>query len=217
MDTHSVKNILVVRTDRIGDVILTLPMLSVLHRNFPSARIAIMVRPYTKELVERHPAVSDVLLLKDNAERSFFRMVRQLREKKFDIAILPYPRFTLALMFFLAGIPVRVGTGYRWYSFFFNRKIYEHRKIAQKHEAEYNLNLLTALGIDIGGKPDFTFSCSPESTEKVNAILSSDGLREHQFAILHAGSGGSARDWPLEIFARLGDALQTEFNLPIVF
>ncbi|MEO8167070.1 MAG: LPS core biosynthesis protein, partial [bacterium] len=53
----SPKRILLVRTDRLGDVILTLPMLPALRKCFPNAYIAMLLRRYTGEVVEGNPNV----------------------------------------------------------------------------------------------------------------------------------------------------------------
>ncbi len=216
MNLPVVKNILLIRTDRIGDVVLSLPMLPVLRQHFPSAKITMMVRRYTKELVERHPCVDEVMVWEANGERSLMQNVSLLKKKQFDVAILPYPRFNLALIMFLAGIPIRVGTGYRWYSFLMNRKIFEHRKDAKRHEVEYNLNLLSAIGIDLTGKPQFEFAIPVDVQNAVEQVMRSDGILDSRFAVLHAGSGGSARDWSVENFAKLGDELQSAVNIKVV-
>ena len=134
------QNILVVRTDRIGDVILTLPTIEALKLNFPNAHIAMLLSSYTASLVE---GIADVLTYnREIALKPFFEMLAELRRARFDVAVVAFPRFRIALLLWLAGIPLRIGTGYRWYSFLFNRKIFEHRKNVEKHEAEYNVSLL---------------------------------------------------------------------------
>ncbi|MDP1678004.1 MAG: glycosyltransferase family 9 protein [Bacteroidota bacterium] len=214
-DRQSIKKILLIRTDRIGDVVLSLPMLPLLKKEFPSASISVMVRSYTKELVETHTDVSEVMLWDEN--NSLLDYVKVLKEKDFDLAILPYPRFNLALITFLSGIRIRVGTGYRWYSFLFNKKIYEHRKDAKRHEVEYNLNLLKAIGIESNEVPQFEFTINRSVKKKIEDILTSDGIDTSKlFVVLHAGSGGSARDWKIEKFAELGDLLQSTEGFRVV-
>lgn len=211
-DSVSVRKILLVRTDRIGDVVLSLPMLPLLKKKYPTASISVLVRPYTKELVEHHSCVSEVILWDE--QKSIKAFVALLKAKHFDIAILPYPRFNLALITFLAGIPLRAGTGYRWYSFFFNKRIYEHRKDAKRHEVGYNLNLLSTLGIDLGADPQFEFTIPDDVEKNVDTMLKADGVS--QFVVLHAGSGGSARDWSIDRFAQLGDQLQEDLQYRVV-
>ena len=90
-DRKSIKKILLIRTDRIGDVVLSLPMLPLLKKEFPNASITIMVRSYTRELVEAHSDVSAVMLWDE--KNSLLDYVKVLKEKHFDLAILPYPRW----------------------------------------------------------------------------------------------------------------------------
>lgn len=209
---ESVKRLLLIRTDRIGDVVLSLPMLPLLKKKFPNAVISIMVQPYTKELVEHHSCVDEVILWEET--KGIHHYVSILKKRQFDLAIIPYPRFNLALIIFLAGIAVRVGTGYRWYSLLFNRRIYEHRKDARRHEVDYNLNLLSTIGITSNEKPQFEFTISDDVRKRVESVLRTDGI--DRFAVLHAGSGGSARDWSIQRFAQLGDELQRNHHLRVV-
>ena len=212
MSARIIKNILLVRTDRIGDVVLSLPMLPELKRKYPAAKITVMVRSYTKDLVAHHSCVDDVILWEEGKTAAEY--VRLLEQRSFDMAIIPYPRFELAWIMFRAGIPVRVGTGYRWYSFLFNKRTYEHRKDAQKHEAEYNINLLRSIGITPSERLRFEFAVTPAVQQRVDRRLFT--LHLEKFVVLHAGSGGSARDWSIANFARLGEALHKELGYTIV-
>jgi heptosyltransferase III len=213
-----VKNILLVRIDRIGDVILSLPMLPLLRRRYPNASISVLMRQYTRELVDGNSYVDEVLMYEhEDSARSLWAILKELRKKRFDIAIIPYPRFRPALLLFLAGIPIRVGSGYRWYSFLFNRRVFEHRKDAKRHEVEYNLNLLGALGIEPEGEPEFEFSISPSAVDAVDSLLAANSISLHdRFVILHPGSGGSSRDWSAENFSNLGNEIEQKLGINVV-
>ena len=214
----NVKNILLVRIDRIGDVILSLPMLPLLKRRYPNARISVLMRQYTRELVEQHSCVDEVLVYEhESSFRSLWAILREIRKRHFDIAIIPYPRFRPALILFLAGIRIRVGSGYRWYSFLFNRRVFEHRKDAKRHEAEYNLSLLRPLGIEARGEPEFEFSISPSACDSVDTMLAGNSVSlQDKFIILHPGSGGSSRDWSAENFSKLGNEVQRRLGVKVI-
>ena len=59
-------NILVVRTDRIGDVVLSTPVLASLRAARPKWKISILVRPVVAPLLEGHPDVDGVITLETN-------------------------------------------------------------------------------------------------------------------------------------------------------
>ena len=213
-----VKNILLVRIDRIGDVILSLPMLPLLKRRFPNATISVLMRQYTRELVDHHSCVDEVLVYEHEGRiSSLLAILKKIRGRHFDIAIIPYPRFRPALLAFLAGIRVRVGSGYRWYSLLFNRRVFEHRKDARRHEVEYNLNLLRPLGIEATRTPEFEFSISPSASDAVDALLAENSISpEEKFIILHPGSGGSARDWSAGNFSDLGNEVHRQLGVKVI-
>lgn len=204
------KNILVVRTDRIGDVVLSLPLAKIIKEKFPGCRITFLVRQYTKAVVEGNPYIDEVLTIFE--EKNSFPIltnVIKIRSKKFDTAIIVYPTFSLALIIFLAGIKKRIGTGYRLYSFLFNKKVYEHRKYAEKHELEYNISLLSKIGINpaIGiDNVKFNLKIGESEKKKINELLRSKAVAEGELiVIVHPGSGGSAVDLPI---ARLNELVR---------
>ena len=210
--------ILVVRTDRLGDVILTLPVFSHLRRRFPGAHLALLAGCYAGAIAEGSPQVDEIIWY--DTPRGCLRlraMVQTLRARRFDAAVVVHPTARLALIMVLARIPVRVGTGYRWYSFLFNRRVYTHRKTAERHEVEYNIELLGPLGCDtVARKPlEAHLTVSPGAREAIAARLGAAGI-SGEFAVIHPGSGGSAREWPAEHFAALAGRIAADLGLAVV-
>jgi heptosyltransferase-3 len=212
VDQRQFSNVLVVRTDRIGDVVLSLPMITCLRSRFPRARISMLLREYTRELAEGYPGIDGILNYdRQGKPRAFFRFLSELRRQRFDLVVLAHPTFRLGLLIFLAGIPVRVGSGYRWYSFFFNKRVLEHRRTAEKHEAEYNLSLLQAVGCPSMAVPAATLVPSRTAESAAKKVREELGLTGSEpVAVLHPGSGGSARDWSPQNFGALAKLLRAE-------
>jgi heptosyltransferase III len=220
LSAHGVKqqrlqNILVVRTDRIGDVILTLPTIEALKSNFPNARIAMLLNSYTASLAE---GIADIFIYnQETAPKPFFDILAELRRARFDAVVVAFPRFRIALLLWLAGIPVRIGTGYRWYSFLFNKRIFEHRKTVEKHEAEYNLSLLKGLGCTVTSKLEVKIVISEQERKSASNIRLSLGISDADpLILLHPGSGGSARNWKPENFAQLATELKKQGFLVVI-
>jgi len=206
------KNILIVRTDRIGDVVLSLPLAGFIKKHYPDCKVSFLIRNYTKELTDDHPYIDEVLILQEkNGNIPVSSNVNQLKEKSFDACIVVYPTLITAVIVFLSRIKIRVGSGYRWYSFLFNRRVYEHRKYAEKHELEFNVNLLKIFGINESVTQDnvrFDFRINPNTLESVKKALSKSAVDlTKKIIIAHPGSGGSAIDLPLDKFAKIVSAL----------
>lgn len=196
------KRILIVRTDRIGDVILTLPLASILKKYFPDSKISFLVREYTKALVTNNKFIDEVYcLVEKNGNPDILTNIKMIKNK-FDICIIAYPTFRIATILFFSSIKTRIGTGYRWYSFLFNQKVYEHRKYGNKHELEFNVNLLQHLGINEypqKNKVEFGIQINEQTQKRVDDKLIQLGLDlSKRIIIIHPGSGGSAIDLPIE-------------------
>ncbi|MCS7229317.1 MAG: glycosyltransferase family 9 protein [Candidatus Kryptonium sp.] len=206
MRKSNATNILVCRTDKIGDVILTLPVVNAL-KEFFNARITFLASKYTSELLEGHRAIDEIMIY-DNSE-SVFKLAKRIKQKNFDLAIVVFPVFKIALALWLARVPVRVGTGYRAFSFLFNKKVFEHRKYAEKHEVEYNLNLIKAIGVSIK-EIKFDIYIPDQAFENVKKLLTARNITDENYIVIHPGSKGSARDLKPEKFRELTQKLVDE-------
>lgn len=206
------KNLLLIRTDRIGDVILSLPLAEIIKKHYPDCRITFLLRDYTKDLAASNPFIDEILVLKEiDGEIDIKENLRMLGKKHFDTCITVYPTLKIAWLVFRSGIKNRIGSGYRWYSLLFNRKVYEHRKFADKHELEYNVNMLKEIGIEEKITKDnvhFFIEIEKSVDEKVSKALIDNGISTARpVVIVHPGSGGSAVDLPIEKFITLVERL----------
>jgi lipopolysaccharide heptosyltransferase II len=215
------KNILIVRTDRIGDVVLSLPLAAIIKKHFPDCKVTFLLRNYTKDIAKNNPHIDNVLILKEvNGKIPVWENVKQLKTEKFDSSIIVYPTFITALIVFLSRITTRIGSGYRWYSFLFNKKIFEHRKFAERHELEFNVNLLKIFGIEESisfENVEFNIRVDENELEKVNEVLLNSGVdTQKKMVIIHPGSGGSAIDLPVEKFTQLAGNLDSLNNINLL-
>ncbi len=215
------QNILIVRTDRIGDVVLSLPLTTIIKNKYPNAEISFLLRDYTKDLLYKHPAVDKVLVLEEKKGKViFWKNIKKIKAENFDTCLILYPTFKISLMLFLSKIKNRIGTGYRWYSFLFNQKIYEHRKYGEKHELEYNLNMLGKMGIDpeqARANVSFDIQIDKNSKQKVDSVLKRFSYKDSlPMVIIHPGSGGSAIDLPVSKIKSLTERLAHELNINLI-
>lgn len=215
------KNILIVRTDRIGDVVLSLPLVGIIKKHYPNSKVSILLRNYTKDLAESYPGLDNIIVLKEENGNTFLTdNIKEIKKHGFDSCIIVYPTFKIALILFLSRIKERIGTGYRWYSFLFNKKIFEHRKFGEKHELEFNVAMLRNFGINDKIDEDsvsFNIQIRQESEQYVDEILKdSDYKKEIPTVIIHPGSAGSAVDLPLSKFKDLASTMARQLKSNII-
>jgi ADP-heptose:LPS heptosyltransferase len=215
------ENLLIVRTDRIGDVVLSLPLAEIIKRYYPQCKITFLLRDYTRSLAENHPFIDKVLILHESNKRiSLIKNIKSIAVKNFDSCVIVYPTFLTAFIIFLSVIKNRIGTGFRWYSFLFNKKVYEHRKYAEKHELEYNLNLLQHFGIF--EKADyssirFNIKIKEDSLKSIEDLFSKHKIQKDKpIIIIHPGSGGSSIDLPIEKLKELTELLDSRLNVQLL-
>jgi len=107
------KRILIMRTDRIGDVLLSTPLIRAMRSKYPEAYIAMKVSPYTKEVVEGNPDLDEVIIYdKKHRDKSWiasFKFAMNLKKKKFDLVLILHPTNRAHIISFLARIPKRIG------------------------------------------------------------------------------------------------------------
>jgi ADP-heptose:LPS heptosyltransferase len=70
--------VLVVRPDRLGDVILSTPVLAVIKANYPDCHLAVMVKRGVENLLEGLPSVDEVMIYDPAGRHAGIRGFRQL-------------------------------------------------------------------------------------------------------------------------------------------
>lgn len=199
--------ILIARTDRLGDLLLTTPLGAAIREAFPEAKIHWLVRPYAAPLLENNPEVDGILL---EREQPLPELIKEIRAHSFDAAILAFPRWRTVWATFCAGIPKRIGPASKLYSVLFTHRFWQHRSKGLKHEADFNLELLQALGIPFKRQPTRLVLTSDEKASARARLSGHRILFQKPVVVLHPGSGGSSARWPLSLFMQLGDRLQEE-------
>jgi len=211
--------ILLTRTDRIGDVVLSTPAIKAVREKYPDAHIAFMVRPYAKDIVESNPYLDEVIVYDKygrhgNILRTVF-FALGLRKKKFDLAIMLHPTNRAHLISWLAGIPRRIGYD-RKCAFFLTEKMPHEKQKGEKHELEYALDMLLAIGVEAKEKELFV-PIKANDAKKVDDIFSESHIG-NKVPVVAVNPGASCRSkrWPPERFAQVCEKLAENEKARIV-
>ena len=194
-------NILLVRPDGIGDEILCLPVASALRRLLPEARITFLSSEYAAPLLAHHPDLDEVWTV---TGRESLRELVSLFRRAVDAVVFLKPFKRLMWAAFLARAPIRVATGYRWYSVLANRRIYEHRKDFSKHETAYNVGMLKGLGLNPASVSVPKLVVTQEERHAAHQRLQQVATYR---VVLHPG-GFSSRQWRIEHYRELAERLR---------
>ncbi len=216
---NNFKRILIVRTDRIGDVVLSTPVIKALRDEYPNAYIAMMVSPYTKEIVEVNPYLDDVIIYDKSAlHKSWYGSLKfssQLKKKRFDVSLILHPTSRAHLVIFFARIPRRIGYDYKL-GFLLTKRIKHTKQLGEKHEVEYSLDLVRALGIEPKDKKLFV-PIRQDSEDWVETLFSKEGIKSSdKILAIHPGASCPSRIWPQERFARVGERVVEKYGFKVI-
>ncbi len=107
-----VEKILIRGPNWVGDAVLAIPAMKAVRKHFSGAQITLLVRPWVAGLFSSASFVDDVWAeAKPSGIADWTRLTRDIRARRFDLALLLPNSFESALMIFLGGVPRRVGYG----------------------------------------------------------------------------------------------------------
>ena len=148
------ERILVIRLTAIGDVVLTLPAVSMLRNNFPEARITFLTTKENATLLRGFREVNEVIAIDRSRLRGknifrsageLIRLLRQLRRGKFNLAVDLQGNGESAWLTRLTGARQRWGAvhkaGRRWA---YTRSLDREKEV---HAAEMHLKVLRSGGL----------------------------------------------------------------------
>jgi len=203
------RSLLVVQTAFVGDVVLVIPLLALLHEKFPGCRITAVTIPAAAELLAGHPAVQSVIAYDkrgaDGGLRGLLAVAARIRAAGCDAALIPHRSLRSALLCRIAGIPVRIGFDASAGRLLMTDTV---RYIGTDHEIRRNLSLAVPLGVP--SPPGMIPRLYPSSLDAlvVDAFLRrsfpEDPVRPGEPCIAVApGSVWNTKRWPESKFLSL--------------
>lgn len=213
------KRILIVRPDRIGDVVLSTPLPREIKKNLPGSYVAVLLRKYTKDIYLNNPHVDNIILIDDNDDgtlKSFLQKVKEIRGYKFSHSLTLLPTERLNYILFFAGIPYRVGVGHKFYQFItFTKYVSRNKYIPLRHEADYCMDLARKIGVQPQSL-DTEIFLNDEEKERVGVIKKELLSGRDLLVGIHSTSGNSSPNWAPASYLELIKKLRKLKSIKIV-
>lgn len=223
---HAAHNILVIRPDNIGDVIMLGPALRAVKQTSPTARITLLASPGGAAAAPLLPWVDEVIpwrtLWQDLGNLPFepereAELVQILASHRFDAALI-FTSFSQTphvpgYVCYLAGIPLRAGDGKE----FGGRTLSTELRGApdELHQVERNLRLVEALGFVVNDR-QLEVWIAPQARVAVPHLLEQVGIDASEpYVLFHPGASAQARRFPLERSGLVARGL-TEQGWPVL-
>ncbi|NJO75503.1 MAG: lipopolysaccharide heptosyltransferase II [Leptolyngbyaceae cyanobacterium RM1_406_9] len=225
------KNILCVRLDTIGDVIMTTPAMRALKASQPTRRITLLTSSAGSVVAPLIPDLDDLIIydspwLKATAPRinssPEYEMIERLRQANFDAAVIftvysqnPLPS---AFLCYMAGIPLRLAHCHENpYQLLTNWIKDPEPDQFTRHEVRRQLDLVASVGSEIA---DQRMSLKVPETARIRVLrqLQELGINlEHPWIVIHPGATALSRRYPPERFAVVADQLVQRYGIPVIF
>ena len=212
-------NILAIRMDNIGDVVMVEPALRAIRKAYPQAKLTLLASPAGSQVAPLIPWVDQVISWRASWQElsegyahqpsEDEELIQQLRAGHYDLALI-FTSFTQsayppAYACYLAGIPNRVGMSTEFGGAILTRWV-KPPEIAE-HQVERNLSLIKALGIPLDGT-DIRLTIPPDVDIQADKLLQSLGIVEGTpFVTLLAGASASARRYPAQRYRQVAEGL----------
>ncbi len=217
----NIEKILVRSTNWVGDAVLTLPAISSIRLTFPQSTVAILAKPEVIDIFDSNQDIDEVIPYKDTGEHKGplgkWRLIRLLRRKDFDLAILLQNALEAALLAYMAGVPLRLGYDTDGRGILLTHPVKRDKNILKMHQIDYYLEMLAASEFTIS-KKILNLPVLTKEREDARQILERSGIKEGNFIIgINPGATyGPAKRWFPERYALLAERLIDTFGAKIL-
>ncbi|MCK5534008.1 glycosyltransferase family 9 protein [bacterium] len=199
-----------------GDILLTTPVISVLHKAFPQAQIDFLIEKPFFDILSGNPYLNNIIISKKGFLNQL-NLIKKIRKEKYDFLFdfLGNPR--TALISFFSKARKKIGFDFRGRKFAYNIRVKRDDK--PKYIVDFKLDALRAVGIDIGDErePLSMFVPSGAQTFAENFFADNNLDKKKPVIGISPTSRKQTRIWPGEYFALLADKLIQKYNAQIIF
>ncbi len=220
LDKNTIKKILVIRNDNIGDLICTTPMIQALKKIFKYASVSVLVNRYNKEAVEGNKFIDGCFVydkLKHGRHKSrlgawleLYRVISEIKKREFDLVISARTTYSpsVARMAYFSGARWRLGyvpAKGMLPRFFYNIPAAVEDKLC--HEVDKVFGLVKHIGVN---KDDEGLIINIPEAERKNAedYLRENGVKKGDYlAAMHISSRRPENRWPDDRFIKIGNYL----------
>ncbi|MDA8083489.1 MAG: lipopolysaccharide heptosyltransferase II [Nitrospiraceae bacterium] len=208
-------NILIRAVNWVGDAVMTMPAIRGVRAAFPAARISLLARSSVAPLFAHDPNIDEIIPYPESGGGLSAKagVVRMLRRRRFNRAVLLQNAFDAALISFLAGIPERIGYNRDGRGMLLTRGVAFGREARQMHHIDYYLNLLREAGFNPESPKPWIYLTAGERLDARERVRR---LGRPLVALNPGAAYGSSKRWPPERFAEVGARFMRERDAGVV-
>ena len=209
------KNILIIQTAFLGDLILTTGFIRRVREKNPESRISVLVNKGAEDVLAGNPYLNEVIVLDKKKIKSsifgFFKFAAEIRAKKFDTVLSPHFSHRSSILSFLSGAKERIGYNEAGFSFFLNRKI--SRPLQGRHEVE---KLFSLIGEEKSSyRPELFLPV--DRIQNIEKIFKEEIGGDRKYIVIAPSSVWETKRMPEDKFRRIVELILTKTDcIPVL-
>jgi heptosyltransferase-2 len=210
MSLDKQKRILIIRTDRIGDVVLSTPIPRELKKTYPDCFIGVLLREYTKDIYANNPHVDQIIIDSEKKDlKSKLQLINEIRSHNFTHAFMLLPTERMNWILFFSGIKNRIGVGHKFYQFITNTKsVYRRKYIPLRHEADYCMDMARKIGL-MSDNLDTEIHLNEDEKILSDLLKQKFKVKKKYLIGIHTTSGNSSPNWNPSTYWQLIDKIKS--------
>lgn len=208
-----------VRMDKIGDLIVSLPADE--HPALKGQRVHWLITKGLSFVTDQAAPKRQATEFKRGFNPfNFFRLVQWFKTHKPQTVILLHNPWWVGLAARVAKVPERIGRLSQWHSFLsLNVPIHQKRSVSDRHECDFNFDLIEMGMNRLGVRKTSNLRAIKQSSLQLSApnpvqTLKAHNLKSKEYRVVHPGMAGSALNWPQDYYLELVKKLAQE--MPVV-
>jgi len=211
-NTNGIQKILIIMLYRIGDVLLTTPVVSEIKRLIPGAIVHFLVEKSFFDIVSLNPQIDEILLLEKKLIPQL-KLIFRLRKEKYNFIFDFQSNPRSALLTLLSGAEKTFGYDFNIRRYFYK---YAYRPNARpQYAVDFKFNLLRSAGFNPEKHSTF-FYFSKDDGLTAEKILNQLNIKEKKFFILSTTSRRKTRRWLPEYFVKLACMVYKDTGIPLL-
>ena len=221
------KKILILELWGMGDVVMMSCVLGPLRRNYPNAKIALLVKPHAAVILKHNNNIDELIEFDFPWTKfrhkyrfwqwdwkSLIKIVGELSSRKFDLAICGRGDIRNNILLFFIQATRRVGYDFTGGGYFLTDVV--DKRSSRKHRINDWNRILAYLGLDmVNSYPQICIT--KDESNQADKFIMDQGIKSNDLIIgIHPGARVDTRRWPLDRFASVVKHLNDKFNVKII-
>jgi ADP-heptose:LPS heptosyltransferase len=206
INKKDISKILIIKTERVGDIVLSTPALRALRKEYPETQIDYLLPGRYAPLLNCYTGWDNIIGIDDTHNKAEFKKTAsKLRSTNYDVVIIQHRAPNAYKLGKLSGAKIRIGWNAKGCGYLLTHPLKDDQSTTLRHQVENNLRLLEPLGV-YEQNPTFPLQLTQHGKQQVETFFKNNNISpEKPIVIIHPASFSPRKQWAPDRFAQVAD------------